>query len=183
MRIENNHAHAYTRYDLLSWKDYWLLMRSVFECRVSGNKDLTVHLPFEIQHSEVRNLKKGKVFIYYGEFLKKLFGINLYWENAPWLNYGTWDLKYGNTDWKHIPKDIEICLDTGHLMLGSKNKRQFLKKLNKVLKERGVQIKYLHLHENNFKKDMHTFVPGKIIKKKLMEKLIENRDYIIEKGE
>ncbi len=183
MRIEEGHAHAYTNYSLLNWKDYWLLTKSAFECRASNHKDLTVHLPFEIQHREVRNLKKAKRFIYYGEFLKKIFGISLYWENAPWLNYGTWDLKYGNTDWKYIPTDIELCLDTGHLMLGSKNKALFLRELNKILKERRSQINYFHLHENNFESDEHTPVPGKIITKEMMKRLIKSKDYIVEKGE
>lgn len=183
MRVENNHAHAYTSYSLLNLKNYLFLFRSVIECKINNYIDLTVHLPFEIQHTEFLNIKKAKRYIYFGERLKKIFGVSLYWENAPWLNYGTWDLKYKNTNWEHVPKDIELCLDTGHLMLGCKNKKIFFKKLKKVLKGRGEQIKYLHLHENNFVSDKHFPVPGKIITKKLMDNLIKNRDCIIEKGE
>jgi sugar phosphate isomerase/epimerase len=183
MRIEQNHAHAHTRYELLDWRDYLLLIKSCIEAKIMHNFSLTVHLPFEIQHSQQLDVKKALKFISYGEFLKKVFKIKLYWENAPWLNYGTWDLKYKNTLWKYIPYDIDLCLDTGHLMLESHSKSEYLKKLNKLLKERGKQIRHLHLHENNFKSDQHKKVPGKIINDKLVKTLTKNRSYIFEKGE
>ena len=183
MRVEKKHAHAYTRYSLLERVDYLSLIRSVVETRVHKYKSLTVHLPFEIQHEVVEDLDKARRFIYFGELLKKLFKIQLYWENAPWLNYGSWNLKYKNTSWKHIPLDIDLCLDTGHLMLGQKNKKVFLKKLEKIIEARGRQIKHLHLHENNLKSDKHVPVPGRIINSKTFKKLTKNRSYIVERGE
>lgn len=183
MRVEHNHAHAYTIYDLLSAKHYLFLIKSVVECKLNRYKTLTVHLPFEIQHKQVENLPNANRYIFFGELLKKIFKVKLYWENAPWLNVGTWDLKYGNTNWEAIPSNIELCLDTGHLMLGCKNKSEFYKLLNKVLKKSGTQIKYLHLHENNFISDIHVPVPGKVIDRNLIRKIARNRDYIVEKGE
>lgn len=183
MRVENNHAHAYTRYSLLGIIDYWLLLRSIIEAKINNYPTLTIHLPFEIQHKKVFNLKKALLYIFFGEALRKIFEVNLCWENAPWLNYGTWDLKYGNTSWQYIPKNINLCLDTGHLMLGAKNKQEFAKKLETILRKRGEQIKHLHLHENNFKRDKHTPVPGKVITKNLFQELTQNRSYIVEFGE
>lgn len=181
MMVENKHAHAYSRGKLLGLQDYGLLFRSSLECKFRKYKSLTVHLPYEIQHPEVSDSVKGLSYINYGQFLKMIFSINLYWENAPWIVHGSWKLKYGNTDWTHIPDNIDLCLDTGHLMLGLKNKDEFLTTLAWILSTRGHQIKFLHLNENNFKSDDHDSVPGKVISKQLMESLIVGRDFIIEK--
>lgn len=183
LRIENGHAHAYTRYSLLGWRDYVLLLKSIVEGRMRSTKSVTVHLPFEIQHREVQNLYKAYCYIWYGQFLKKVFGVKLYWENAPWLQYGTWDLKYTNIEWTYIPYNIELCLDTGHLMLGCKNKEEFIKKLDEVERKRGNQIKHLHLHENDFIADKHISAPGKVVTENIFEKIIKGRTYIVEKGE
>lgn len=183
MRVEKGHAHAYTSYLLLKWTDYASLIVSVMEVKINNYKSLTVHLPFEIQHKEVKNLKKAHAFINFGEILKRLFNIKLYWENAPWLNYGSWDLKYKNTLWKDIPKNIDLCLDTGHLMLGERNKKVFYGKLKRIIHLYSAQIKHLHLHENDLKSDKHEEVPGKIIRKRIFKNLTKNRTYIIEKGE
>lgn len=181
MIVENEHAHAYTRGSFLEWQDYGLLLRSSVECKFRKYKSLTVHLPFEIQHAEVSNLESGLRYINYGQSLKTIFCINLYWENAPWLNRGTWDLKYGNTDWSNVPRNIDLCLDTGHLMLGCKDKEDFLKKLSTLVGDRDTQIKFLHLHENNFRSDDHIPVPGIVIGKEIMDSLIKNREWIVEK--
>lgn len=181
MFVENGHAHAYPRGEFLLWKDYVSLFRSALECNLVGYKSLTVHLPFEIQHPEMGDVKKGKLYISYGQILKKILGINLYWENAPWLDHKSWSLKHENTDWTYVPYTIDLCLDTGHLMLGCRDNSEFLERLHKLLKERGRQIKFLHLHENNFISDDHIPVPGKVITKSIMKSLIRNRDFIIEK--
>jgi sugar phosphate isomerase/epimerase len=183
MRVEKGHAHAYTKYRLLVPADYLWLLRSALECKLLKHKSLTVHLPYEVQHPEVYNLKSAYKYISFGERLKKVFGIKLFWENAPWLNYGTWDLKYKNTDWQHVPFNIDLCLDTGHLMLGAKSTAKFQGSLSKLLKSRGNQIKYMHLHENNFKRDLHTPVPGKVITKKIFREITKGRQFILEKGE
>ncbi|OGM18893.1 hypothetical protein A2686_05185 [Candidatus Woesebacteria bacterium RIFCSPHIGHO2_01_FULL_38_10] len=181
MIVENGHAHAYTRGELLEWKDYVLLLRSVIESKTGGNKSLTVHLPYEIQHAEVRDVKRGEFYISYGEVLKRNFSIKLYWENAPWLEHRNWSLKYDNTDWTYVPRTIDLCLDTGHLMLGCKNRDEFLSLLDMLIKDRGSQIKFLHLHENNFRSDDHDPVPGIVLTKSVMNWLIKDRDFIIEK--
>lgn len=181
MVVENEHAHAYSRGKLLGWQDYGLLFRSSLECKFRKYKSLTVHLPYEIQHPEVLDLAKALSYINYGQFLKVIFSINLYWENAPWLNHGTWDLRYGNTDWSNIPRNTDLCLDTGHLMLGCKDKDDFLNRLNLLLEQRGAQIKFLHLHENRFRSDDHEPVPGNVITKGLMDDLVKNREWVIEK--
>lgn len=165
MIVENGHAHAYTRGEPLDWKDYLLLSRSALECKIAGYKSVTVHLPYEIQHPEFRDIKKGHSYMTYGESVKRVLSINLYWENAPLLDHENWSLKYGNTDWTHVPHNVDLCLDTGHLMLGCQNKEQFLEVLKKLMETRGPQIKFLHFHENDLISDNHDPVPGRIITK------------------
>lgn len=182
MRVQDGHAHAYSRYERLNWRHYFYLFISIFVSKMKNYRSLTVHLPWEIQHPQhVSNFKKGMSFINFGERLKKILKIKLYWENAPALSEGIWDLKYENTDWQKIPKHIEICLDTGHLMLGCKSKEEFLNYLELILKQRDTQIKHLHIHENNFRSDNHN-MPNKILDSKLLSKLKQGRTFIYEKS-
>jgi len=183
-QLVGGHLHAYSEYRAVGWKHFMKLLLSIVVGKVVGARSVTAHLPLEFQHpDEFRNIMMANSLIRFGEYLKKLFNIKLYWENAPLLNFGTWDLKYENTDWENVPKNINLCLDTGHLMLGVKTKKEFLKTLDWVLKQYGEQLKHLHLHENDFKSDQHLSVPGKIIDKKLRDRLITSRSFIYEKGE
>ena len=159
------------------------LLTSVVECKLRQCTSLTVHLPFELQHREAAKLF-GTTYayrlLYIGELLKKLFRIKLYWENAPWLNVTTWDLKYGNTIWGSYLYDLEICLDTGHLMLGCSNKKQFEGRLTSVFKLYGKQIRHLHLSENDFNHDQHNHT-RRILTKTILDKITKGRTYIWEK--
>lgn len=182
MRIQNRHAHAYTRYDKhTNWKHYIYLFVSVIECKIRSCKSLTAHLPFEIQHWQLFGPKEnGYKFIYFGERLKKLFNIKLYWENAPLLDTSTWGLKNENTSWVFIPYDIDITLDTGHAMLGGNSKESAQKSIRFILQGRGKQIKHIHLHENNGKRDSHGPI-GVVIDEALKKELIKGRTYIYER--
>jgi len=180
--IQDNHAHADCRYKGIGWLDYVILLQNIIEARLHSYLSLNVHLPFEVQHPSVYpHLYKGLRFIRFGERVKRIFNIRLYWENAPAQNYGTWNLKNGQTQWKHIPKTIDLCLDTGHVMLETRSVEEARKNIVKILKKRGKQIKHLHIHENDLLHDTHNPI-GKVITKKLLADLTDNRTYIFEKG-
>lgn len=141
---------------------------------------VTAHLPLEIQHpAQFRNKKKAYQLIAWGETIKKIMRIPLYWENAPLLRYGSWNLKYGQTRWDMIPTTLDLCLDTGHILLGSKNKKQAQERILNILQKKGKQIKHLHLHENDLLHDLH-WKPNVIIDAKLKRRLTKDCTYIIE---
>lgn len=182
MRIQSNHHHAYTVYDLVGFKHYLYLLWSVVECKLRFGKSLTVHLPYEIQHlGLLKGREKAHRFISFGEVLKHLFGVKLYWENSPRLRYGIWDLAHDNTYWHMLPIDIDLCLDTGHLMLGLKSKEEFYERLDFIIQQRGEQIKHLHLHENDLVHDRHWHT-RRILTKKVVEKITRGRSFIWESG-
>lgn len=133
MRVEERHAHADTRYKAIGLKDYINLYRNIRETKRKRHLSLNVHIPFELQHHDrysfIRHIS-GYAYIYYGELLKRIFKIKLYWENAPELVYGEWSLKHSQTSWKLIPGNIELTLDTGHLMLGTGTAKEAKKRIS-----------------------------------------------------
>jgi hypothetical protein len=183
MREQENHAHATSRYTYTQEQDYINLLQDVFQVRLHSYTTLTVHLPFEIQHPAIyTNLQNGIQFIEFGESLKKVFQIQLYWENSPELVYGDWALKFGQTDWTHVPGEIDLCLDVGHLMIGCVNDEEARIRIREIVKDRGNQIRHLHIHENDLLHDDHLPI-GKIITTQFLEEIISDRTYIFERGE
>ncbi len=182
MRTQDNHAHADCRHKKIGWLDYVILFYNVLIVRLHPYLSLNVHLPFEVAHPAIYpNLENGIRFIRFGERLKRMFHIKLYWENAPAQNYGVWDLKYGQMDWTQVPDTIDLCLDTGHVMLGAKSVPEARTRLLKLLQDRGKQVKHLHIHENDLLHDVHNPI-GKVTTNDLLKTLTENRSYIFEKG-
>ena len=178
MRIQENHAHADTKYKALTLVDFYRLLKNIVETKQKKYTSLTVHLPYELQHPHIfHNKKLGNFYIKFGELFKKILGINLVWENAPALVVGKWSLAYGQTNFDNIPTNVNLCLDTGHLMLSSKNPE---KTISTYLKRFGKQIKHIHLHENDLKTDQH-IPPSKYLNKKLVKEIIHGRTWIIEK--
>lgn len=156
IKIQDEHLHASTMYEPTSASHFWKLLASILIAKFLRAKSVNVHLPLEILHPSIYTNKKiGILFVRFGEFLKRLFCIELYWENAPLLKYGTWDLKHGQSDWRLVPDDIDLCLDTGHLMLGAISTKQARERILHILKLRGKQIKHIHLHENDLIHDSH----------------------------
>ena len=184
MNVVNGHAHAHYGYGAVTAKYFFNLLKDVIETKRRGYLSLNAHLPFEVQHPKYyARLKIGLKYIRFGEILKKLFQVKLCWENAPAQKETNrlWSLKHSQTDWDKIPKNIDLTLDTGHLMLGVKTIHEARVRIEKILNQRGQQIKHLHLHENDLVHDTHESV-GKVIDKKLLVKLTKNRTYIFEKG-
>lgn len=181
MKIENGHLHAWTLYSEIGWRHFLFLWLSLIAGKVMFSKSVTAHLPLEIQHPNYfNNLKLALRLIKFGHWWKRFLRISLYWENAPLLNYDSWDLKFGQTEWDLVPKEIDLCLDTGHLILGSRNVKEARKRLREILERGDSQIKHLHLHENDLVHDIHSF-PEKILNKRLMGSLIKGKTYIFEK--
>ena len=150
---------------------------SVLACRISCCKSLTTHLPLELQHRVYSRLGVAKKLVESGQFLAALFRINLYWENAPLLNYGTWDLKHGQTEWNLVPYNVPLCFDTGHAILGVLSDKQAQEEILAIFRERRSQIKHLHLHENDFIHDTHDPI-GKVITEDIFREIIDGKTYI-----
>ena len=182
MNVVGGHAHGNYGYRELKPKDWLNLLKNTVETKLKHYRSLNLHFPFELQHPGFYpRLNMGLNYVRIGEVLKKLLGIKLYWENAPAQTNKTWILKHGQTDWVRVPDNIELTLDTGHLILGARNIAVARARIETILRDRGKQIKHLHLHENDLVHDTHEPV-GKMIDKKLLAKLIKNRTYIFEKG-
>jgi len=181
MKVEDNHAHAITYYEGLGLKSFFAIFTSVIMAKFKGLQSLTVHLPLEVQHPQVfKNKQLGLAYIKFGELLKSIFQLKLYWENAPLLEYDTWKLKYGQLNWDDIPEKISLCLDTGHLILGSKNKSDAQNRILSFNKKFLNRIGHLHIHENNLQTDIHK-KPKFIITPHILKLITKNRTYIYEK--
>lgn len=182
MMIVRGHLHADIVYGPILGRHFWYLLKGLLWGKVNNCRSVTTHLPLEIMHPGIyRKLGEARLLIRFGEVVKKLVGMRLYWENAPLLRYRKWNLRHGQMSWKLVPREIELCLDTGHLILGAKTVVEARRRIEVVLEERGKQIRHLHLHENDFKTDQHRH-EWKVLTPTLMRKLKQGRSYIYEKG-
>lgn len=179
-QIQDGHLHAWCLYKPISPAHFYYLFASILACKITRAKSLTTHLPLELQHHIFPNFKIGLKLIKFGNFLAALLQVKLYWENAPLLNYGVWDLKCGPTEWSLVPHKIPLCLDTGHLMLGSGSIKEAQEKILSIFKERHEQIKHLHIHENDLIHDSH-LSPNNILNPEIIGEITKNRTYIFEK--
>ena len=174
--------HATTSYNLITDRDYYQAVSDLYQAIKLDANILNFHIPFEIQFQNYRDFNKGYAYMNYVVKLCNLFGVTAVWENAPILKYGEWSLVQ-NTDF--IPKDYQLCLDIGHLMLGSKNQEEALRKIDDFMANYGHSVIHLHLHINNFIKDQHINDP-ELVKNFLGTErflnLIANRTFIFEKG-
>lgn len=179
-QVNNGHFHSWCLYESTSWRHFIYLFASIIVSKIKGFKSITTHLPLELQHHIYPRRSKGEKLIKFGNFLAALMSVNLYWENAPLLNFETWDLKHGQTEWELVPNNIPLCFDTGHAILGAKSPEEAREIILTIFKNREKQIKHLHVHENNLVRDMHT-PPDIIITKELLREITKNRTYIFEK--
>lgn len=183
MKEQEGHYHARTDYCVTNIKQLKTLWEDINYVRKVKGKSLNVHLPFEIQHPDIYpRLEIGILFVRISQGLNRYANIPLYWENSPELNPNVWDLKHGQTVWTYVPRDIHLTLDTGHLILGSKNRDEAREKIRERVTLCGTQIRHLHIHENNLKNDEHKPI-GHIITSELFEEITAGRTYIFEKGE
>jgi hypothetical protein len=174
--------HATTSYQLITDRDYYQAVSDLNQAIKIDANILNFHIPFEIQFHNYRDFNKGYAYMNYIVKLCDLFGVIAVWENAPILKYGEWSLVQ-NTDF--IPKDYQLCLDIGHLMLGSKNQEEALRKIDDFMANYGHSVIHLHLHINNFIKDQHTNDPNLVqefLGTERFLRLTNNRTFIFEKG-
>ena len=179
-QIQDGHLHAWCLYKQTSLMHFVYLFASVLVGKITGSKSVTTHLPLEMQHHIYPRKETGLKLIKFGNFLAALIRVKLYWENAPLLNYGVWDLKHGPTEWDLVPLIIPLCLDTGHLILGSESVREAQDKITALSQDRRDQIKHLHIHENDLIHDSH-LSPNNILTKELIGEITKDRTYIFEK--
>ena len=179
-KTEEGHLHAWCLYERTSWKHFLVLLLSTIKSRLTSAKSVTTHLPLEFQHRVYKNIGHAWRLIVFGRFLAALFQIKLYWENAPLLRYGTWDLKHGPVDWSLVPANISLCFDTGHEMLGASNAAEAQERILNAFRLRQSQIKHIHLHENDLVHDLHN-PPEKILTPQIITELTKDRTYIFEK--
>lgn len=181
MRAQENHFHADTRYAETGMPDFINLYKNIVEVKSAGGLDLNVHLPYEVVYPNIyKNYQRGAGFIWFGEAFKELFKVKLVWENSPVLIPPTWDMLHGQTQWGLVPRSIDLCLDTGHLMLGSESIEEARSRIKFILGQRGNQIKHLHLHENDLVSDLH-WKPNEVIDPDLLIELTQGgRTFIFE---
>lgn len=177
----DQHLHAQSLFTPVSWKHFFYLGKSILSARSKKAASLTTHLPLEFQHGIYTNKGLAGKLIKFGDTLAALLQVKLYWENAPLLNFGSWELKHGQTEWMLVPKDIALCLDVGHLMLGTASKEEARDTILAVFRERQAQIKHLHIHENDLQHDIHNHRVGTIITQELLTEITAGRTYIFEK--
>jgi len=186
IRIQDNHLHAISYYEQTNLLHFLFLTYSFFVAKNKKSKTITQHLPFEIEHPHIyKNKRFGLLFISFGEVLKKIFNIKLYWENCPVLIVGKWSLRYGQTNWNAIPNGIDLTLDTGHAILGSKDVSTARLRLKNIVIKLKKCIKHIHLHENNLISDKHwkplsSYAKKRVITQTLFQALTKNRSYIFE---
>lgn len=179
-QVTDGHLHAWCLYERISWRHFLYLFASIVVGMLWRHKSVTTHLPLELQHRMYPDIIRAKRLIRWGMFLARLMRVKLYWENAPLLNYGTWDLKHGQMDWSLVPDTIPLCLDSGHVMLGTKSAEEAREAIQSIFEKRKEQIRHLHIHENDLVHDKHE-MPREILTKELLAQITEGRTYIYEK--
>lgn len=177
MKTKDRHYHAHYRYSKLNLWDYIIAVLDLIIAKFLNSKSITFHLPVGVQFKSYLN-NSNWVFVHRISKLSYYFSISCYWENTALCTVDTWKLKE-QSNLLNIKGDVNICLDTGHLILGSDNIKDARKRILMFLKKYSNQIKHIHLHENDLIHDQHKKT-GKIINKKLRNSLIKGRTYIDE---
>ncbi|OGK66572.1 hypothetical protein A2313_01020 [Candidatus Roizmanbacteria bacterium RIFOXYB2_FULL_41_10] len=178
----NLHVHASSFFRPLQFRDYWQGFLDIVLAFLFRARTLNFHLPYESQFKSYYHPKAGWQYINFINFWSRIFGMKTVWENTNILNPKDWSLIENPS---HIPKNLSLCFDLGHFILGSKSKTQALAKVDRFFKEHGRDIKHLHLHVNDLKRDKHYRSQRQVkafLGQNRFQKLTKNRTYIFEKG-
>ncbi|MBN8548497.1 MAG: hypothetical protein J0M12_04200 [Deltaproteobacteria bacterium] len=176
------HPHATTGYARLSPTDYFNAVTDLVRARALRAAELNFHLPLETQFIEHQDEASARCFMDFVDAVGKAAGVTPVWENAPLLEDGTWRL-IRNTE--HIPHDRLLCLDTGHLILGSRDQTEALARIDTFWDHHGAQVRHLHIHVNDLVHDQHVNDPAKVIEFLGLERFVRitaNATYIFERG-
>lgn len=177
----NRHCHAGCRFRPIGMIDYLVGVVDVMTAKLWGCMSVNFHTPYEIQFAKYFDRrKKGQLFVNFIERVGGLVGIKVVWENTNILSTADWSLVSGS---QRMPESVNVCFDTGHIVLGSKNKREALYRIDKFVSKYGQRIKLLHLHINNLRQDLHINNPDKVVNflgKKRYQKLTNGRWVIFE---
>lgn len=172
---ESNFLHAKYNYNCLNLYSYIRALLDLIIGKIKRVKNITFHLPIEICLPSKINLSRAKLYLNFVEMMSRMVRINVVWENIAFLSTKDWSIVEQST-WDYVPKNINLCLDTGHLILNEKNPR---KRILEISKKYDKQIKHLHIHENDLLHDLH-LPPKRIIDKKTFKIITKGRTWIIE---
>lgn len=173
------HFHARTKYGRLEVKDYISALIDMIVCAKNKGYSINFHLPYEIQFESHRH-KSGYMFIVFVMFVGRFLPIKVFWENGNILNTKDWSLVEQCSE---LPHGLPLCLDIGHLMLGSKDRKEARARIESFEQEYGNDLKHLHLHVNNLVQDQHINDEEKVRKflgEPLYNRLVSRRTYIFE---
>ena len=176
------HPHAKTHFGYLSDSDRVQAITDISLAREMGAAEINFHIPGEIQFVSMRNEPVGRSFMDFVCGVGQGAGIRVVWENAPLLTAPNWSLAEQTA---FIPQGYDLCLDTGHLMLGASGRDEALARIDAFMNEHGESVKHLHIHINDFQLDLHNNDPVEVItflELERFKRLVEGRTYIFEKG-
>jgi len=176
------HPHASTHFGFLSEADRGQAIRDITRAKQIGAAEINFHIPSEIQFVSMRNEAVGLAFMDFVSDLGRQLEIRVVWENAPLLTPPTWSLVEQTA---FIPKGYDLCLDTGHLILGASCREEAVDRIDAFIYEHGAFVRHLHIHINDLVSDQHNNDPVDVITFLGFERfksLVEGRSYIFEKG-
>lgn len=177
------HPHGSTRQHALEEFDFYSAVYDLLQADELGAADLNLHIPLELQfHDYAGNAARAWSYVDSIQKIAERLDLLVVWENVPFFNTSNWTAELNS---QTIPLGIPLCLDTGHLMLGSANQTEALKRVDAFLETYGHFVKHLHLHINDFVSDQHNNNPLEVIEffgTARFRTMTANRSYIFEKG-
>jgi hypothetical protein len=188
LRAERNQRdqtfpHARTRYAPLELCDYERALVDIAVVRQNYTQPLNFHIPDEIQFASRRDIPRGLQFMNHVERVAIALGVGIVWENSAILDPDSWEFRENQS---MIPAEFSLCLDIGHLMLGSKSQAEAIDRIDQFMESYGNQVRHLHLHINDFMFDRHWNQESSVVQflgQTRFTELVTGRTYIFEKGE
>ena len=169
------YPHATYSYERLNFWSFAVAVKEILLARWLGARNLTFHFPVELAFVSCLNETVGGKYVRWVEWWAMKLGVQVVWENIVWLSEKDWSLKE-KMMWDHIPFGVNLCMDTGHLMIGSVDP---VAEIRSFIKKFGKRIKHLHIHENDLKHDLH-LPPGEVLKPMFIEEITRGRTWMYE---
>lgn len=176
------HIHAFSFFRPLQKLDYFRGFIDIIIAALFRARTINFHLPYELQFNSYLNLNKGWRYVQFLNWWAGRLKVMLVWENTNILNPQDWSLVENPV---YIPKNLALCFDLGHFILGSKSKRAALLEIDRFFHRYGRFIRHLHLHVNNLRSDQHLHSPEQVIRflgKRRFQILTAKRTFIFEPG-
>lgn len=177
------HPHAYSEYGPLEPKNYLYAFRDVILATEMGGSEVNIHLPYEVQFHQFRDLEAANAFMDFVDQVGEAMGIPVVWENSMLLDIHDGFRLIQEAD--YFPTDRELCLDTGHLILGSRDQGEARQRVSDFLDEHGERVKLVHFHYNDLEHDEHRWKPDEVeafFGEALTQRVMNGRHVLFEKG-